>query len=109
MCGYTFHLEHIIPVALSGSNEAGNRALACSPCNLAKGTATHALDLATGQMVPLFDPRQDDWARHFEAEPETGRLRPRDAVGRATIEALQINDDARIATRRLWAVAGWWP
>ena len=36
VCGYRFHLEHIIRVALGGSDDESSRALACASCNLAK-------------------------------------------------------------------------
>ena len=109
VAGYTFHLEHIIPSSRGGAAHAGNRALACSPCNLAKGVLTRAIDPSTGAEVRLFDPRQDEWATHFAAHPQSGRLRGLTSIGRATVMALGLNGDERIATRRLWAAAGWWP
>jgi hypothetical protein len=42
-CGTTtrrLELDHIHPLSRGGSNDDDNLALACSPCNLAKGTKT---------------------------------------------------------------------
>lgn len=35
-----WHVEHMLPQALGGSNEAWNLVAACVPCNLAKGDST---------------------------------------------------------------------
>nr|WP_139110026.1 HNH endonuclease signature motif containing protein [Ensifer sp. LC163] len=39
-CGTTegpFHVDHILPVALGGSNDPENLTVACRDCNLSKG------------------------------------------------------------------------
>lgn len=44
-CGATgvpLQVEHIVPTARGGSNRVSNLAIACAPCNLAKGTQTAA-------------------------------------------------------------------
>jgi 5-methylcytosine-specific restriction endonuclease McrA len=47
LCGKqlkTFHIDHFIPLALGGTNDAGNLRLACPACNLRKG-AKHPHDM----------------------------------------------------------------
>jgi 5-methylcytosine-specific restriction endonuclease McrA len=40
--GVPLQIEHIVPKARGGSNRVSNLALACEPCNIAKGTQTAA-------------------------------------------------------------------
>ena len=47
----------------------------------------------TQVIVPLFHPRRDEWNQHFAWSPDGLRLIGITAVGRATIELLDINDD----------------
>lgn len=35
--GQRFHIDHVFPLAHGGNNDPDNLALACPPCNLAKG------------------------------------------------------------------------
>ena len=44
VCGYSFHIEHIIPKTLDGSDDRSNRALACASCNLSKADRVSASD-----------------------------------------------------------------
>ena len=66
VCGYRFHLEHIIPVALGGYDDDSNRALACASCNLAKADRASGKNPLTGEEVLLFDPRTQVWRDHFD-------------------------------------------
>ncbi len=61
----SFVLEHIIPLSQSGLTSLHNLAFACQGCNNFKYNFTNAIDPATGQRVPLFNPRLDDWNVHF--------------------------------------------
>jgi 5-methylcytosine-specific restriction endonuclease McrA len=58
-------IEHILPRAAGGSDEEDNLWLACSYCNDFKNDQTKALDPATKEIVPLFNPRRQRWAEHF--------------------------------------------
>jgi len=62
----TFHLDHIIPLIKGGDDTLANLAYACIGCNQFKGIKTTATDPATGQKIPLFHPRKDDWNDHFK-------------------------------------------
>jgi hypothetical protein len=57
----------------------------------------HAVDPETGDEVPLFHPRQQEWLKHFrwEGVAVVGVT----ATGRATIEALGMNRDVMLQIR----------
>jgi hypothetical protein len=96
--GGTFHIEHIVPVSKGGPSDSQNLALACPACNLHKSNRLSTIDPETGPDTPLFNPRTERWNEHFEWEGEF--LKGRTAVGRATIEAFDLNNPRRIQIRR---------
>ena len=108
-CGYRFHLEHIVPAAEGGSDEIGNRALACAACNLAKGDRTTSIDPETGRIATLFDPRTDAWDEHFHWDSDLPIITGVTPEGRATVVALDLNAELRLDARRLWRNAGLLP
>ena len=61
----TFHIDHVMPVAAGGATSEDNLALACVSCSLRKGARQAAIDFVSGEEVPLFNPRNDDWHVHF--------------------------------------------
>jgi len=95
----TFHVDHVQPRSRGGDTSLGNLALACVTCSLRKAARHRARDFRTGKLVPLFNPRLDNWADHF-AFTKRWRLTGRSPVGRATIEVLGMNRAAIIAIRR---------
>lgn len=97
--GATFHIEHIVPISKGGENVEDNLALACPSCNLHKSSSTESVDPESGQIVPLFHPRQDEWAEHFRLEGL--RIAGMTAVGRATVEKPQFNSERRLRIRRI--------
>jgi len=108
-CGYRFHLEHIVPIALEGSNDESNRALACASCNLAKSDRSSALDPQTGEETALFHPRTQNWQDHFRWGEDQQTLFGLTATGRATILGLNLNNELRRIARQLWFTAGLLP
>jgi len=90
-------VEHIVAKQHGGTDEATNLALACHRCNLRKGTNPATIDPATHEIVPLFHPRKKDWTEHFAREGE--RILGVTAVGRATIQLLEMNDARRLELR----------
>lgn len=91
--GAAFHIEHVFPSSHGGPAELANLAFACPSCNLHKSDQTEAADPATGQLVPLFNPRVDSWEAHFcWREYDAEGLTP---TGRATIGKLQLNSPRR--------------
>lgn len=85
----TFHIDHVYPVKLGGKTEVENLALACVGCSLHKAAKVEGIDPGTGQLAPLFHPRRDQWDDHFQWDHF--RLVGKTPIGRATIEALQLN------------------
>ncbi|MEX0612008.1 MAG: HNH endonuclease, partial [Pirellulales bacterium] len=61
----TFHIDHVVPRSRGGPTTLENLALACVTCSLRKGARHRARDPKTGRLVPLFNPRVDDWHEHF--------------------------------------------
>lgn len=81
-----------------GKTESGNLALSCMRCNRYKGPNVGSFDPQTGELVPFFNPRTQDWAEHFELKG--GIIRPLAAEARVTVKILRLNDEERIAERQ---------
>jgi hypothetical protein len=105
--GATFHIEHIIPVCRGGRSDLGNLALACPGCNLHKGSRITALDPLTGQSLQLFHPILHNWSEHFRLSGYL--IEGLNAVGRATIEALNLNHPRRQRIREIEEAFGLFP
>ncbi len=58
-------MEHILPKSLGGSDDQDNLAASCYRCNEFKGVKTHVRDPESGQLVALFNPREQVWADEF--------------------------------------------
>lgn len=101
--------DHIIPVSKEGETTFGNLCFACRTCNEFKGSCTTGIDPLTGQTMPLFNPRQQDWFDHFAWEDGGTRIVGLTAVGRATVVTLQTNHEVIVPARRKWVSAGWHP
>ncbi|HEY9612077.1 HNH endonuclease signature motif containing protein, partial [Allocoleopsis sp.] len=56
-----FHIDHIIPIVAGGATTADNLALACVSCSLRKAARQMVEDPQTGEMVLIFNPRQQVW------------------------------------------------
>lgn len=109
-----FTLDHLIPQSLGGDDSEDNLALACHRCNGRRYNFTMGLDPETRSIFPLFNPRQDQWSKHFIWSNDGQRIVGITAIGRATIERLDINDDRHddgsiVRARRLWIRGGWHP
>lgn len=105
-----FEIEHIIPIANGGTDEEGNLWLACSVCNGHKADKMQAVDPDTGEPVPLFNPRSQNWHEHFQWSEDAIYILGLTPVGRATVDTLHFNDNERIIKlRRKWIAAGWHP
>ena len=97
--GATFHIEHIIPQCKGGSSDLENLALACPGCNLHKGGRVTAIESATREGVRLFHPVLQLWSEHFRVEGY--RIEGLTAVGRATVDALDMNHPRRQRIREV--------
>lgn len=109
LTGLGLEIEHIIPVSLGGTNDEDNLWLSCRNCNGAKYTQTEALDPATNLWVELFNPRTQNWHDHFVWSDDGTLVVGLSSIGRATVEALRLNQPRVVASRRSWVRVGWWP
>jgi hypothetical protein len=96
--GATFHVEHIIPRSRGGTSDLQNLAWCCPSCNLHKSDRQAAPDPISGELCPLFSPRNDLWNEHFRWEGY--RLLGRTVVGRTTVAALDLNHPRRLLIRQ---------
>ena len=95
-----FEVEHILPLSKSGLTILINLALACRGCNLFKYNKIFGIDELTGATAPLFNPREDDWKKHFAWDITNPLLMVGlTATGRATISTLKLNRNQLISVR----------
>jgi hypothetical protein len=93
----TFHIDHIIPVVAGGETSAENLALACVSCSLRKGARQNIEDSETGEVVSIFNPRQQVWKEHFKwSDVQVVGLT---ITGRVTVKALDLNRATMLAIR----------
>ena len=97
-------VDHVIAEKHGGTTVSENLALACTTCNLRKGSDIASYDPETGGLTPLFNPRIQEWSAHFRLEEE--RLIGRTAEGRTTIEFLRLNAFERLMERAEFIQAG---
>lgn len=102
-------IDHIIPVAKGGKNDKTNLCLACELCNQYKWVQIESQDLETGNIVSLFNPRQQKWSEHFTWSEEGTEMRGLTPCGRATVNALKLNNTLAVMVRKNWVKAGWHP
>ncbi len=92
-----YQIEHIIAKQHGGTDTSDNLALACPHCNLHKGPNLAGLDPLDRSLVRLFHPREQRWVDHFASNGPI--LVGKTAIGRATIQVLNMNDRMRIELR----------
>lgn len=107
--GAQMNIEHIVPVSRGGGSDEGNLCLSCSWCNSYKWAKTFGIDPVSQQQVNLFNPRQQKWSEHFRWSADGVYVVGLTAVGRATVEALKMNNEYIVPARRHWVEAGWHP
>ncbi|GAB4460337.1 MAG: hypothetical protein OHK0029_24150 [Armatimonadaceae bacterium] len=101
-----FAVEHILPRVIGGTDELNNLAWSCQGCNSRKFTATTGMASVTGETVPLFHPRTDEWQDHFCWNDAGTQLVGLTSTGRATIERMQLNRTDAINIRRALIALG---
>lgn len=89
-------------------NSVSNLAWACPRCNEYKSDKTEGADPLTDDIVSLFNPRLDNWPEHFLAH-NSGHIVGLTPKGRATVEVLRFNDEARVINRIPLFLRGRWP
>jgi hypothetical protein len=86
--GVPFEIDHVTAVSHAGPTSAENLALACFLDNSYKEANLAGIDPLTNRIIPLFNPRRQQWARHFRWNGPI--VVGRTAAGRATIAVLRI-------------------
>jgi HNH endonuclease len=104
-----FHIEHITPIRLGGTNELGNLAWSCDGCNTHKWGHIEWVDSQTSNKVPLFNPRQDIWKNHFQWSDDFTLILGISTSGRATIDLLKMNRLGLINIRKALIAYGVFP
>jgi hypothetical protein len=99
-------VEHIIPRTAGGDNRLSNLALSCQGCNNHKFTSREAPDPASGALVALYHPRQDQWQDHFTWSEDFTLIIGRTSTGRATIAKLRLNRRGVVNLRRALRLIG---
>lgn len=107
--GMPFEIEHIVPLSAGGETQDDNLCLACPRCNRHKGMRVEAMDQETGLIATLFNPRQHSWSEHFAWSADGLFIVGLTAIGRVTVDALQMNNPFILRARQLWSISGWHP
>ena len=101
----SFCVEHIMPRSAGGSTKLENLAFACGGCNGHKSDKTTSTDPATGELVPLFNPRTEAWETHFAWSDDTLLIVGLTPIGRATAQALRLNRAPLVNLRKVLRAA----
>jgi HNH endonuclease len=94
---FPYHIDHIISKQHGGSDDESNLALCCPQCNRQKGPNIATLELATGNFVGFFNPRQHVWREHFRLE--AGTIIGLTPQGQATVTIFGFTEPARVTER----------
>jgi hypothetical protein len=106
---YRLEIEHLLPSSLGGTDDRNNLWLSCHRCNKLRSNRIQVADLLTGDEVPIFNPRQNAWTRHFAWEEGGLLILGLTACGRGTVAALKLNDRYHLSARGVWIMAGAYP
>jgi hypothetical protein len=101
-----FSVEHTVARVHGGDTAAHNLALAGRGCNNHKYNKTEAVDPATGQVEPLYNPRLARWDTHFVWSADYSLVIGTTPTGRATVQALALNRPGVVNLRRVLHALG---
>lgn len=102
---FSFHAEHVIAKQHGGLDDPDTLCWACSHCNWSKGP--NLAGLLAGKLYPLFNPRRQNWYRHFRWEQTV--LVGKTKTGIVTVRVLNVNDPARVMLRESLLLEGKFP
>jgi hypothetical protein len=102
-------IEHIVPIAKGGTDDEENLWLSCRDCNSYKSSKVTGFDEETKQEIKLFSPRKQSWNEHFIFDESKTIIIGKTPCGRATVNALRINEEQAVKARTIWVKAGWYP
>ena len=101
-----FSVEHITPRSVGGQTVLDNIALSCQGCNGHKYNKQEGTDPVTGQRVPLYNPRQQEWIDHFSWNVDCSEIIGLTDEGRATVITLKLNRIELVNLRKILYAAG---
>lgn len=104
---FAFHVDHIVSRKHGGKTVGWNLALACFPCNVAKGSDVGSVTGNPRRLVGLYHPREHLWRDHFELRG--ARISALTEIGEVTTRLLGLNARDRLSERRVLASAGLYP
>ena len=105
-----FTVDHITPVANGGDDSLTNLALASFHCNRRKSSKTEVIDSETNdEAIPLFNPRQHVWLERFSWSENGLRVLPQTAIGRVTVDLLELNRERILIIREADVAVGCHP
>jgi hypothetical protein len=104
---YMHEVDHIIAEKHRGETVFENLCLACLECNRAKGSDFGSFDPETGEIILLYNPRQQVWDKHFRLDG--ARIIPLSPEGRVTVFMLKLNNEIRVRARQALLEAGKYP
>jgi len=104
---FTFQVDHVISRKHGGKTVAANLALACFPCNVAKGSDLGSMTGNPRRLVRFYHPREDRWSDHFLLQG--ARIAPLTGVGAVTVRLFCLNAPDRLLERQYLADAGLFP
>ncbi|HEV3255940.1 MAG TPA: HNH endonuclease [Gemmataceae bacterium] len=99
--------DHVIALKHEGQTHENNLAWACFLCNRFKGSDIASVDIETGRIARLFNPRLDEWTAHFRLQDAL--IVALTAEGRVTEHLLQLNRPDRLSRRQLLLGLGQYP
>ena len=102
-----YQVDHVIAEKHGGQTTLDNLALSCTVCNRRKGSDIGSLDPDSGTLIPLFNPRTQQWSDHFQFDGM--HIIGLTAAGRTTVTFLQLNAVERLVERAAWIRAGRYP
>jgi hypothetical protein len=92
-----FTVDHILP---NNDDSLDNLALACFHCNRRKSDKINVSVKNTNEIISIFNPRLHIWKEHFEWSADKITILPKTAIGRITIELLQLNRSRILLIRK---------
>lgn len=99
--------DHVIAEKHRGATTTENLALACFDCNRFKGSDIASIDLETGNLVALFNPRTQEWKEHFSLAG--GLIIALTPTASVTVRLLKLNLQARVEAREALTRRGRYP
>jgi hypothetical protein len=109
LTGMPLVMDHIIPISIGGTDERANLAASCYRCNEFKGSKIQVIDPFSGELVSLFNPREQSWRENFEWANGGTHIIGLTAIGRGTVIALRLNNEDIVEARTIWISLNWHP